>query len=181
MHFNSCSRKVSGLILFVFFLFTQHCFAQKDTEFPKGFIMHAKLHNGMVTNFKAGADLYVGGIQLVPQLTVVENKMRAGIVAGAFYSGKILDGQFGINTSVKLKTIKVLVFGSAANVNLSAEHLWGTGNQKLIGGGINLDLLNLLVLSLTTHRDYGFKTWWLQTSIGIRISKKKKMREPFNE
>jgi hypothetical protein len=163
------------------YFFMQHCFAQKDTEFPKGFIMHAKLHNGMVTNFKAGADLYVGGVQLVPQFTVVKNKMRAGIVAGAFYSGKILEGQFGINTAVKLKTIKALVFGSAANVNLSAEHLWGTGKQKLIGGGINLDLLNLLVLSLTTHRDYEFKTWWLQTSIGIRISKKKKMREPFNE
>jgi hypothetical protein len=181
MSFTICSRIISGLILFLFFLSAQHCFAQKDTEYPTGFIMHAKLHNGMVTNFKQGVDLYVGGIQLVPQFTVVKNKMRAGIVAGAFYSGKTLDGQFGINTSVKLKTIKALVFGSAANVNLSAEHLWGTSKQKLIGGGINLDLLNKLVLSLTTHRDYEFKTWWLQTSIGIRISKKKKMREPFNE
>jgi hypothetical protein len=170
-----------ALLFCISCFFMQHGFAQKDTEFPKGFIMHAKLHNGMITNFKAGADLYVGGIQLVPQFTVVEHKMRAGIVAGAFYSGKVVDGQFGINTSVKLKTIKALVFGSAANVNLSAEHLWGTGKQKLVGGGINLDLLNLLVLSLTTHRDYEFKSWWLQTSIGIRISKKKKMREPFNE
>jgi hypothetical protein len=176
-------KSINGKVIFfcIYYFFVQHCFAQKDTEFPKGFIMHAKLHNGMVTNFKAGADFYVGGIQLVPQLTVLENKLRAGFVVGAFYSGKKLDGQFGINTSVKLKTIKALVFGSAANVNLSAEHLWGTGKQKLIGGGINLDLLNKLVLSLTTHRDYEFKTWWLQTSFGIRISKKKKMREPFNE
>ncbi len=181
MGFTNCSRIINMVLCVVFVLSSQCCFAQKDTEFPKGFIMHAKLHNGMVTNFKTGADLYVGGIQLVPQFTVVPHKMRAGIVAGAFYSGKTLDGQFGINTSVKLKTIKALVFGSAANVNLSAEHLWGTGKQKLIGGGINLDLLNKLVLSLTTHRDYEFKTWWLQTSIGIRISKKKKMREPFNE
>jgi hypothetical protein len=181
MSFTSCSCKIAKPILFLSILFAQRCFAQTDTEFPKGFIMHAKLHNGMVSNFKAGADFYVGGIQLVPQFTVVKSKMRAGAVAGAFYSGKVLEGQFGLNTSVKLKTLKALVFGSAANVNLSAEHLWGTGKQKLIGGGINLDLLNLLVLSLTTHRDYEFKTWWLQTSIGIRISKKKKMREPFNE
>ncbi len=158
----------------------QHCFAQ-DTEFPKGFIMHAKLHNGMVTNFKAGADLYVGGIQLVPQFTVVKNKMRAGIVAGAFYNGKIIDGQFGINTSVKLKTINALVFGGAANINLSAEHLWGTSKQKLIGGGINADVLNKVVLAFTAHKDYEFKTWWLQMSLGIRVSKKKKTKEKFNE
>jgi hypothetical protein len=181
MYFTSSHRSITVLILIVCMFFMQDSFAQKDTEYPKGFIMHAKLHNGMVTNFKSGADLYVGGIQLVPQFTVVENKMRAGVVAGAFYSGKVLEGQFGVSTSVKLKTLKALVFGSAANVNLSAEHLWGTGKQKLIGGAINLELLNLLVLSLTTHRDYEYKTWWLQASIGIRISKKKKMREPFNE
>jgi hypothetical protein len=181
MRFTSSHRSTTVFILIVCMFFMQENFAQKDTEYPKGFIMHTKLHNGMVTNFKSGADLYVGGIQLVPQFTVVENKMRAGVVAGVFYSGKALEGQFGVSTFVKLKTLKALVFGSAANVNLSAEHLWGTGKQKLIGGGINLELLNLLVLSLTTHRDYEYKTWWLQTSIGIRISKKKKMREPFNE
>jgi hypothetical protein len=160
--------------------FMQHCFAQ-DTEFPKGFIMHAKLHNGMITDFKQGADLYVGGIQLIPQYTVVKNKMRAGIVAGAFYAGKIVEGQFGVNTSVKLKSINALVFGGAANINLSAEHLWGTGKQKLVGGGVNVDVLNKIVLALTMHRDYEFKTWWLQTSLGIRVSKKKKLKASFNE
>ena len=40
-------------------------FAQTDPEFPKGFIMHLKLHNGMVTNFTSSPDLYVGGVQLV--------------------------------------------------------------------------------------------------------------------
>lgn len=172
----------SKIIFLLFFLFSiQQCIAQDDTEYPKGFIMHAKLHNGMVTNFKAGADLYVGGFQLVPQYTLVTNKMRAGIVAGAFYAGKKIEGQFGINTSVKVKTINALVFGGAANINLSAEHLWGTGNQKLIGGGINVDLLNKLVLGFTAHRDYEFKTWWLQMSLGVRISKIKKTVEDFNK
>jgi hypothetical protein len=169
---------ILGLLSYSFF--SLGCFAQ-DTEFPKGFIMHAKLHNGMVTDFKNGADLYVGGIQLVPQLTLLEHKLRAGIVAGAFYGGKVLAGQFGINTAVKLKSINALVFGGAANINLSAEHLWGTSKQKLIGGGINMDVLNKIVLALTMHRDYHFNTWWLQTSIGIRVSKKKKLRESFNQ
>jgi hypothetical protein len=181
MSCTNFSRIIFWVILSLFFLSAQHCFAQKDTEFPTGFIMHAKLHNGMVTNFKAGADLYVGGIQLVPQFTVVKNKMRAGIVAGAFYAGKVFEGQFGVNASVKLKTINALVFGGAANINLSAEHLWGTGKQKLIGGGINVDVLNKIVLALTMHRDYEFKTWWLQTSLGIRVSKKKKLKSTVNE
>ncbi len=181
MIFSKCSKGFVVLILFCCVFFVQHCFAQNDTEFPKGFIMHAKLHNGMVTDFKAGADLYVGGIQLVPQFTVVEHKLRAGLVAGAFYSSKIVEGQFGINTAVKLTTINALVFGGAANINLSAEHLWGTGKQKLIGGGINVDVLNKIVLALTMHKDYEFKTWWLQTSLGIRVSKKKKLKASFNE
>lgn len=175
-----CTTNKMGFLFCFFYFFMQQNFAQ-DTEFPKGFIMHAKLHNGMVTDFKNGADLYVGGIQLVPQFTVVEHKLRAGIVAGAFYGGKILEGQFGINTAVKLKSINALVFGGAANINLSAEHLWGTGKQKLIGGGINVDVLNKIVLALTMHRDYEFKTWWLQTSLGIRVSKMKKLKATFNE
>jgi hypothetical protein len=181
MRFTKCFRITIGQVLFSCVLFMQHSIAQTDTEFPKGFIMHAKLHNGMITDFKQGTDLYIGGIQLVAQYTIIKNKMRAGIVAGTFYGGKILEGQFGLNTSVKIKTINALVFGGAANINLSAEHLWGTGKQKLIGGGINIDVLNKIVLAMTAHRDYEFKTWWLQMSLGIRVSKKKKTREKFNE
>jgi len=38
----------------------------QDPEFPKNeFIMHVRLHNGMVTDFHSSPDLYVGGLQLV--------------------------------------------------------------------------------------------------------------------
>ena len=58
--------------------------AAQDPEFAKGFIMHLRLHNGMVTNFNHySPDQYVGGIQLFPQITLVENKFRGGVlVAG---------------------------------------------------------------------------------------------------
>jgi hypothetical protein len=157
------------------------CIAQTDTEFPKGFIMHAKLHNGMITNFKAGADLYTGGLQLIPQFTLIDHKLRGGIIAGVFYANKKMEGQFGPTIAVKLKSFNAGPFGSAANLHFTADHIWGTGKQKLIGAGIHVDLLNKLVLGLTTHRDYEFKTWWLQTALGIRISKKKKTKEPFND
>lgn len=151
-----------------------------DTEFPKGFIMHAKLHNGMITNFKSSPDFYVGGVQLIPQITLIEHKIRAGIIVGGFYAGKKLDAQFGPTVSIKLKTINAGVFGSAANVHATVDHIWGTGKQKLIGGGLHIDLLNKLVLGLTAHREYYFNAWWLQTALGIRLSKKKKIVEPFN-
>ncbi len=164
------------------FLFSTKIIAQSaDTEFPKGFIMHAKLHNGMITNFKASPDLYVGGLQFIPQITLVEHLLRGGFIAGGFYGGKKLEAQFGPTVSIKLKTINAGVFGSAANVHATVDHIWGTGKQKLVGGGIHIDLLNKLVLGFTTHREYQFNTWWLQTALGIKLSKTKKVKEPFNE
>jgi len=155
--------------------------AQTVTEFPAGFVMHTKIHNGMITNFHRGADIYVGGFQLIPQATLVSGKLRAGLIAGGFYVGKSFEGQFGPTISVKVKTFNAGPFGSAANLQLTADHIWGTGKQKLAGGGLHVDLLNKLVLGFTAHRDYQFNTWWLQTALGLRISKIKKTREPFNE
>ena len=172
--------KIHLFLFFIYCCFGLNSYAQ-DTEFPKGFIMHAKLYNGMITNFTKAADLYVGGAQLVPQFTLVEHKLRAGMVVGAFFAGKKVEAQLGPTISFKVKTIKASVFGSAANVNLSLDHLWGTGREKLLGGGVNLDLLNKLVLGFTVHREYNFNTWWFQTTLGLRISKKKKSKEPFNE
>ncbi len=161
------------------------CFAfrglSQDTEFTKGFVLHSKLHSGMITDFHRGVDLYVGGFQLVPQVTLLPGKLRGGVVAGAFYAGKSFEGQFGPTLAVKLKTFNAGPFGSAANLHLTGEHLWGTGKQKLAGGGIHVDLLNKLVLGITAHRDYEFNTWWLQSSLGLRLSRIKKTTEPFNE
>lgn len=172
----------SLFVLIIFNLPVRQTFAQSaDTEFPKGFIMHAKLHNGVITNFKKSPDLYVGGLQFTPQITLITHRLRGGIIVGSFYANKKLEGQFGPTVSIKLKTINAGVFGSAANVHASIDHIWGTGKQKLIGGGMHFDLLNKLTIGLTAHREYQFNTWWVQTALGIKISKTKKVREPFNE
>ncbi|RYF91506.1 MAG: hypothetical protein EOO03_01175 [Chitinophagaceae bacterium] len=175
--------KMKAIIPFViiFSMLVSTFVAAQDTEFSGGYTLHAKLHNGVSTNFHRGADLYVGGLQLIPQIAVAPGKLRIGAVAGVFYSGQKLEGQLGPTISVKLKTINAGPFGSAANVHLTADHLWGTGKQKLAGGGFHVDLLNKIVLGLTAHRDYEFKSWWLQTALGLRLSKIKKTTEPFNE
>lgn len=133
----------------------------------------------MITNFNSEPDLYVGGIQLVPMFTVVEHKLRAGIVTDGFYTGKKLQSAAGPTIAWKIKTFNAGGFGSAANINLSFDHLWGTEDQRLVGGGINVDVLKRLLLGITTHRDYNLNNWWFESSIGIRISSKKKIKEPF--
>jgi hypothetical protein len=151
----------------------------QDPEFPKKeFIMHLRMHSGMVTNFKSSPDLYVGGLQLVPQFTIVENRLRAGIIAGGFCTNKKIQALAGPTISIKLKTFELKNFGSGGNVNLSLDHLWGTGKQRLFGGGLNVDLLNFIVLGASLHRDYNLNKWWLQGNIGFRISKVKKIPHP---
>ena len=150
---------------------------QSDTEFPKEFIMHLKLHNGMVTNFTNAPDQYIGGIQLVPQYTLVKNKIRGGIIADGYFTGKKFQAAFGPTISFKLKSIKLKPFGTGGNIHLNIDHLWGTNKERLIGGGINIDLANKIVLGLTVHRDYNLNTWWFQNTLGIRISKVKKLSE----
>ena len=148
-------------------------------EFPKNeFVLHLRLHNGMITNFKSSPDLYTGGLQLIPQYTIVENLLRAGIIGGVFYTGKKLQGEAGPTVSFKLKTIALKSFGSGGNINLSLDHLWGTEQQRLLGGGLNIDLLNFIIVGISIHRDYNLNNWWLQASIGARISKVKKTPHP---
>ena len=162
----------------LFFLSVSCSFGQTDTEFPKGFIMYAKLNDGMITDFTSYPDLYVGGLQLAPQYTVVPHVLRAGIIAGGFYANKKIQGEFGPSLSFKLKTFKANLqgaqVGSLANINLLIDHLWGTGRQRLLGGGIILDAGNLITFGITAHRDYGLNNWWFQSEIAIRISKKHK-------
>jgi hypothetical protein len=168
--------------LFYILLFICFCLYGKaqDAEFPKGeFIMHLRLHNGMITNFKGTApDVYVGGLQIVPQWTVVQNKLRLGVIAGAFYGNKKINALIGPTIALKVKTLAAGVFGSGGNIHLSVEHLWGTQKQRLIGGGIHLDLANKLVVSFSLHRDYNLNSWWLQNGIAFRISKVKQPPHP---
>lgn len=149
----------------------------QQTEFPKEFIAHVRLHSGMITS--PGADLFVGGLQIVPEYTLIEHKLRGGVIVGGFYSYSEINGLFGPTLSLKLTEFKGGHFGSLGNLHLNFDHLWGTDKQRLAGAGINLDLLNKLVVSLTAHRDYKWDQWWIQTGIAFRITKVKTPKETF--
>jgi len=151
----------------------------QDPEFPAHeFIFHLRLHSGMVTKFNGSPDLFVGGVQLVPQWTVIKNRLRIGVITGGFYTAKKLQALAGPTLSLKVKSIVLKPFGSGGNINLCLDHLWGTGRQHLFGGGVNLELLNFIVVGTTLHRDYHLNSWWWQGSIAFRISKVKQVPHP---
>lgn len=166
-----------GSLLSLFFF--SFIYSSAQTEFPKEFIMHLRLHSGMITYKKPAADIFVGGLQLVPQVTLVEHTLRGGLVAGGFYANSDVHGILGPTISLKLTEFKGGFFGSIGNVHINVDHLWGTDEQRLAGGGLNLDLLNKLVVSIMAHRDYRLNHWWVQSGIAFRLSKVKQPKETF--
>jgi len=159
------------------FFFSIISFSQ--TEFPSEFIAHIRLHSGMITYNNNAPELFIGGLQVIPQFTLVPNKLRGGLVAGGFYAYNEINGLFGPTISYKITEFKGGHFGSLGNLHINLDHLWGTDKQHLAGGGINLDLLNKLVVSLSAHRDYKLNNWWIQSGIAFRISKTKQPKETF--
>ena len=153
-----------------------------DTEFRKGWVNYLKLENGVISNFKSSSpDLYVGGLQLNPQITVVEHKLRIGATAGFVYADKKIAGLFGPSLALKLKSFNLKNLAGLANLQLIAEHNWGTEKQRLVGGGIGLELLQKAILVLTTHRDYKLNSWWIQAHVGFRLNKEKTKTPEFNQ
>jgi hypothetical protein len=151
-----------------------------DTEFRKGSVTYLKLDNGVITNFHAAPDMYAGGLLLNPQVTVIQHKLRIGANAGFVYANKEFSGLIGPSVSFKLTSINLKNLAGLANLHLVAEHHWGTDKQQLLGGGIGIELLQKLLLQLTTHRDYHLNTWWIQTHLGIRLGKPKTKDPEFN-
>lgn len=163
-------------VLLVLCILFSNIVQAQDPEFPKKeFIMHIRLHSGMITSFNASPELFTGGLQLIPQFTIAENKLRAGMIADVFYTGKKLQAAFGPTFSWKIKTLAANNLGSVGNLNISFDHLWGTGKQRLIGGGFQADIVNKIVAGISLHRDYKLKNWWLQSTVAFRISKVKKI------
>lgn len=167
-------------LLLSLFAFSPIIHAQNDPEFKKGFITHLELFNGLRSNFRLGNEPFIGGLQITPQYTIAPSHLRAGLKAGFFYTNQRMQTLLGPTLSLKLKSFKAGVFGTAGNVHLSMDHLWGSNKQRLFGGGIHLDLLNKIVLGPQLHRDYNLNDWWIQFKVGYKIGRQAKVNEPFN-
>jgi len=150
----------------------------QDPEFPKEFIMHHNIQQGLITNFHSTQpEFYQAGLYIIPQYSIVKNLIRGGVIAGAAYAARTIDGYAGPTVSIKIKTLMAEPAGSLGNIHLRVDHLWGTGKQTLAGGGVVADLANRLILGLHAHRDYKLNQWWFQNSLAFRISKLKKSKQ----
>jgi hypothetical protein len=153
--------------------------AQTDPEFPKGAVFYIEGHHGVATNFHRSPDIFVSGLRANPQITIVPQHLRLGGTAELAFTNKTFYGLFGPTLNWKLKTLNVKPFGSILNLQLQAEHLWGTGKQQLVGGGLKAEVGQLFLLGFMAHRDYNLNYWWFQGGLGFNLIKKKKDGDPF--
>ncbi|MEP7374423.1 MAG: hypothetical protein ABI675_13600 [Chitinophagaceae bacterium] len=173
-----------SLVFPILLLFCRTAYSQQnpdDTEFRKGWATYLKLDNGFISNFHSSPDLYSGGVQINPQVTIIEHKLRVGAMAGLVYANKKVAGLFGPAVAFKVKSFNLKNLAGLANLQLIAEHNWGTEKQRLAGGGIGLELLQKAMLIFTVHRDYNLNAWWLQTHVGIRLKREKNKEPEFNQ
>ena len=169
------------LLSCVLFCYIAQSQEHNDTEFKNGWVTYLNLDNGIVTNFHAAPDLYAGGLHLTPQYTIITHKLRAGVNAGFVYVNKKFSGMVGPSVAMKLKSFSLGEFGGLANLQLIGEHTWGTEKQRMVGLGMGLELLQKLIFSITTHRDYHLNNWWIQSHIGINLKKNKATLREFNQ
>lgn len=172
-------KSLIGILSSIIFL---SAYAQKDPEFPKGFVLYLHAQDGMVTNFTTAPDLFVAGLGLTPQVTVIPGYLRLGATASAVFNNKKLDGLFGPNIGIKLASLKASNLGSILNLQLQLDHLWGTTHQKLLGGALQSEIGQILKISFSAHRDYGMNDWWFQGGIGFNLlhKKRKKLEDPMD-
>ena len=174
-------RLLRNMVLF--FITAPFLSAQAQEEFPKGWVMYGEALQGAVTSFHARPDLYVGNLQLSPQVTLVPDYLRLSAIGGIAFYNKHWYGTYGAGLNFKLATIRFEPFGSLLNLQAQLQHLWGTKDQKLVGGGIKAELGQIILLGISAHRDYGLHEWWLQSGIGFNFLHKKKSasQDPFDK
>ena len=161
----------------LFSLGVHHSNAQ---EFPKGWVFPVELGQG----FRAlplSDPLYLASLHFAPSYTLVEGRLRIGGNLGAFYTSRRLDGGVGPRLAYNLYDKGQVLKSSVYNVQLFTEHLWGFRQQRLLGGGVALEVGQLAIVSLQAYREYAAQqAWWFQTTLGINLFKKKKSDDPFN-
>lgn len=172
--------QLAAYAILVSLLFSTILYAQE--EFSKGWVMYLEGMQGASTRFHAEPDTYVGNLQLSPQVTVIPNHVRFAAITGLAFNNKNIYGTYGAGINWKLATLNFNPLGSLLNLQVQLQHLWGTGHQKLFGGGFKAEAGKLILLGITAHRDYSLNQWWLQAGIGLNLLRKKAgSQDPFEK
>jgi hypothetical protein len=182
MKMEGCRFRISIYTsLLLFSLSVRYSYAQ---EFPKGWVLPVELGQGLRA-LPLSDPLYLASLNIAPAYTLIEGRLRFGGNLGVFYTSRRLDGLAGPRLAYNLYDKGQILNSSLYNVQLFGEHLWGFHQQKLLGGGVALEVGQQAVISLRAYRQYvggasATQAWWFQTTVGINLFRKKKSDDPFN-
>lgn len=186
MHFLSfiehrrflCLSLISTLCLFGLFPLTVRS-QDKSPEFPKGLTGYAYLQQGVVSDFNKNTPRhYQVGLGIRPEWTIIPQTLRVGVQAQLINARNTWQLQAGPTVSLRLADLKAGAYGTFANMQLNAGHLWGSHGQRLAGGGFQIEFFQLATLALSVYRDYGQQQWWIQTALGFNLLMKRRAVAP---
>ena len=126
-------------------------------------------------------------LEACPQFTLIDHQLRLGATAGIAYTEQTAEPQHlwhlyaGPRLALRLKTLSAALGGlpggiAFGNVQLFAEHLWGAHAIRLVGGGLTVELLKTVGVSLKVHRDYEHQATWGQLALHYNLIRPR--REP---
>lgn len=144
-----------------------------QSEFEKGWIFPFELGQGTVTAFNQIPDLYLATLAFSPQVTVVPGRLRLGLTGGGAFTNKRIYGIGGGRASLLIWDGPKVLESTIFNVQLVGEYLFGTKDQRLVGGGLAVELGTMATIAIKTHRDYVLNNWWFQGSLGLNLFRKK--------
>ena len=131
--------------------------------------------------------LYLATLQITPQYTVVPGRLRAGMTGGGFYQGSQLGWLGGPRVTLKVLEGPTVLTASSYNIHLLGEYLFGTRSgaerdRQWLGGGVGLELDDLLGFSLKLHRDQRQPVTYFQFGVSFNPTKPKiRPLPPVNE
>ena len=146
-------------------------------EIPRGFDLLVEAGQGL-SHPQGGPGLYLATLQVVPQWTLVPERLRAGLVLGAVYPGTHFGGLAGGRVTVKILEGPPFLLAKSFHVNLQGEYLPvvhtepGTWRQW-VGAGIGLETSNLLALAVRVHRDFGAPATYGQLAVAFNLRYKR--------
>ena len=140
-------------------------------DFTEKKVIPLEFSQGLIS-VPGSSELYVGQLTVSPQWRL-GGSLRAGITAGGSYASRRLNGLAGPRIALKVLQLPKIFTAETGNLHLSADYLFSTGGQQLLGGGIHADLAELLILSFNYRRDLHNPANWFQFGIAYHLSREK--------
>ena len=161
-------------LLIILFFLPLAIIAQEDPEFPRGGVFYLSAQHGVKTGFDENPDLFVGGVGISGQITLIPSHLRGGFYGDLAFTNKRFTFLVGPKLAWKIKTFQVKPLGSVFNLQLQAEFLKGSFGEKLLGGSVGLEIFQLFMIQVMTHRDLENQDWWFRAGLGWNLLHKKR-------